>query len=384
MMRWRFATVLVFGLGCQRACATQPTVEAGATDADTDVTQDAGRVKAARVIDAGSDAALTAEQRQAYVAALVEGRKATIAKRWGDAITAFDRALAIVPSDARALSERGYAQLLGGHPEAARHDLERARSACDPKDTKLGAQIEFNLGLACDALADTGVDDQLRGEAVGHYRRSNDLAPSKAAAAKMGGCPASWGAAKTTTFGSREDVEGKLSVPRAEWEELDDPAGVFVHRDPTHTDVLLPIDAGRWAHVAVGATALWHCGATGELAVEKVGPAWKLTYQSHRNSMSAGLCFCADGVVCNASGGAPSEGAKCACADPACPMVCGGSESPEGDHTVTFVDQKSGAGIWHTHVDHAYLNEVTFDVDLSAKRFHATGLGCIADIALPK
>lgn len=383
-MRWRLAMVLVFGLGCQRACSAEPPADAGTSDGGAGVTEEASRAKATRVLDAATDAALTAEQRQAYSAALVEGRKATVAKRWGDATTAFDRALAIIPSDARALSERGYAQLLGGHPEAAKHDFQRARSACDPKDTKLAAQIEFNLGLACDALADTGVDDQLRGEAVGHYRRSNDLAPSKAAAAKMGGCPASWGPAQTATFGSRDDVEAKLSAPRAEWEEQGDPTGVFVHRDPTHTDVLLPIDAGRWAHVVVGSTALWHCGWTGELAVEKVGPAWKLTYQSHRNSMSAGLCFCTDGVACDAPGGAPSGGAKCACADPACPMVCGGAESPEGDHTVTFVDLKTGAGVWHTHVDHAYLGEVTFDVDLSTRRFHATGLGCIADIALPK
>lgn len=382
-MRWRFATALVLCLGCQRACATTPA-DAGAIDASGDVIEETARAKTARVIDAGSDAALTTEQRQAYSAALVEGRKATVAKRWSDAVAAFDRALAIVPSDARALSERGYAQLLGGHPESAKHDFKRARATCDPKDAKLAAQIEFNLGLACDALADMGVDDQLRGEAVGHYRRSNDLAPSKAAASKMGGCPASWGPAKSATFASRSDVEAKLSVSHADWEELDDPGGVWVHREQTGTDVIVPIDAGRWAHVIVGTTALWHCGTLGELTVEKQGPAWKVTYQSHRNSMSDGLCFCSDGVVCDAPGHAPNGAPKCACAEPECPMVCGGSELPEGDHSETFIDQKTGAGIWRTQVDHAYVGEITFDVDLSTRRFHGTGLGCIADIALPK
>ena len=55
-----------------------------------------------------------------------------------------------------------------------------------------------------------------------------------------------------------------------------------------------------------------------------------------------------------------------------------------GDHPEIYLDEKTGAGIWRVQISHEFLKDIRVDVDLSARRFHATGLGCIADIALPR
>ncbi len=119
----------------------------------------------------------------AYVQALARGRSATTGKRWAEAIAAFDDALRAQPNDARALSERGYAELLSGDREKATADFEAARFT---HDRALAAQVWFNLGLASER--DGGVGD----DALLDYWFANRLAPSAAAQAKLGGrevCP---------------------------------------------------------------------------------------------------------------------------------------------------------------------------------------------------
>ncbi len=150
---------------------------------------------------------LTRAQRRAYAAALAEGRSRTKEKNYDAAITAFTRALAILPTDARPLSERGYARYLSGDPPQAKADFDLARVACPSSDAKLAAQIEFNLGLVLDKQADAQKDDQLRKLASGHYRRSDDLFHTKAAQLKSIGCPASWGPIGLATYSTLEPAE---------------------------------------------------------------------------------------------------------------------------------------------------------------------------------
>ena len=115
----------------------------------------------------------------AYVHAIARGRKATLAKNWPEAIAAFDEALANKPRDARALAEKGYAELLAKNFHAALRDLWDASAT---NDAKLGAQIWFNLGLADEAM-------KKEDDALIAFWFANQLAPSKAAAAKVGGRP---------------------------------------------------------------------------------------------------------------------------------------------------------------------------------------------------
>ncbi|MCA9519296.1 MAG: tetratricopeptide repeat protein, partial [Myxococcales bacterium] len=105
--------------------------------------------RSARASDAAGPAPASPGARKAAEAKVGEGRKATKAKRWAEAIAAFDAALAADGSYAPALSGRGYARLLraeGGDLDAARLDFEAALAA-EPKDGKFRAAVMFNLGV---------------------------------------------------------------------------------------------------------------------------------------------------------------------------------------------------------------------------------------------
>lgn len=135
-------------------------------------------------VDAGPKAA-TAEDKKRhadYVDALVRGRKATLAKKWPDAMKAFDDALALRPRDDRALAEKGYAEYLAKDVLGARRDLEAASNATDPT---LASQIWFNLGLLDEAAKDSS-------NALVDFWLADKLHPNLTAQAKIAGksvCP---------------------------------------------------------------------------------------------------------------------------------------------------------------------------------------------------
>jgi len=56
----------------------------------------------------------TPEELREYRQKLEAGRKLARAKKWGEAVTAFEAALAVVPMDSRALSELGWAAFQAG------------------------------------------------------------------------------------------------------------------------------------------------------------------------------------------------------------------------------------------------------------------------------
>jgi hypothetical protein len=149
------------------------------------VPPDTGAPVASASASAGPIKIANAEEKKRfsdYNAALGRGRKATIAKKYADALKAFDEALAIRPGDDRALGEKGYAEFLSGDLRHASRDLEAASNARDPN---LASQIWFNLGLVHEA-------DKATEAALIDFWFADQLHPSLAAQTKIGGrsvCP---------------------------------------------------------------------------------------------------------------------------------------------------------------------------------------------------
>lgn len=107
-----------------------------------------------------------------------QGRKHTKAKRWDDAIAAFDKALALAPDAGRALSGRGYARL--GKKDYAGADADFvAALARAGDDTKFRAAVLFNRGLVAEGRGD-------KTAARAHFQAAHDLQPSAATAKKLG------------------------------------------------------------------------------------------------------------------------------------------------------------------------------------------------------
>lgn len=116
---------------------------------------------------------------------LAAGRKATRAKRYAEAIEAFDEAIRARPADARLRSERGFAYLLDGNARRAKVDFEDAATLTEDRD--LLAQIWFNVGLAGEKL---GTTDEARLAFVVAEHHGSKAATSKLGAGAR--CPATF------------------------------------------------------------------------------------------------------------------------------------------------------------------------------------------------
>jgi hypothetical protein len=120
--------------------------------------------------------AVDGARQASFARAVAEGRKATTAKRYDDAIRAFGEALRAMPDSAAALAERGYAELLGDRLDDAEKDLVKARGLT--RDPALLGPIAFNLGLVREKRKDTE-------GARAAFAQSNDIRRTKAAEAKL-------------------------------------------------------------------------------------------------------------------------------------------------------------------------------------------------------
>ncbi len=110
-----------------------------------------------------------------------EGRKATKAKKYAEAIAAFDAALEAWPYLPKAYSGRGYARLLRAEPgdlAAAKRDFQRALEE-ETGDMKFRAAVHFNLGLLAEKQ---GKPD----EAKAWFRKSHGQNPTDATKKKLG------------------------------------------------------------------------------------------------------------------------------------------------------------------------------------------------------
>jgi Flp pilus assembly protein TadD len=159
------------------------------------------------------------EKAKQYVRGLSRGRKATVAKDYPAAVKHFDEALAAEPGDARALSERGYARLLGGELDAAAKDLEEAAKRAGGAD--LLRQILFNQASLAEKRGDTATADTLRAkrdELTGAKRsKSKDCSLS---VSRPGTQPhvvntfrEAWNEIKTAHFRHWSNPSGTLTTP---------------------------------------------------------------------------------------------------------------------------------------------------------------------------
>ena len=106
-----------------------------------------------------------------YKAALDAGRAAGKARRWADAVAAFERALAVQDGDAAALSELAWATLQVGDAQRSYELAERAIAAATEPNPK--AASHFNAARAAEALGDVA-------RAKAHYEKSLELRPNDA------------------------------------------------------------------------------------------------------------------------------------------------------------------------------------------------------------
>ncbi len=135
--------------------------------------------------DAGTTARLhsprpsyTPEQLREYKKKLQAGRKLARAKKWGEAVAAFEAALAAVPMDSRALSELGWAAFQAGDFDRARQaNADAVRAATDPA---VEAASRYNLGRVAEATGDAD-------GAAREYRASLELRPNDTVAARLDG-----------------------------------------------------------------------------------------------------------------------------------------------------------------------------------------------------
>jgi hypothetical protein len=172
---------LLLLVACKGSHDTAPPADAATT---TTAVQDAGGASTTAAVglakpgDRRPAADKDRAQHARFASAVAAGRKATVAKRYDEAIGAFGDALQAMPDSAAALSERGYAELLAGRLDDAEKDLLKARGLT--RDPALLGPIAFNLGLVREKRKDTS-------GARAAFALSNDIRPTKAAQAKLAG-----------------------------------------------------------------------------------------------------------------------------------------------------------------------------------------------------
>ncbi|WP_438023002.1 tetratricopeptide repeat protein [Sorangium sp. So ce233] len=200
--------------GCRRGESPRPTAEgappAAASSAPAVASASSAAASAAAPAPPSRSAPgarpLTEKEKQAiaaYKAALARGRLATRERRYHAAIQAFNDALALDPTDARALAELGFAHLSDGNSHAAEGNFTAALAGAG--DPELRSQIWFNLGL----LRDKAGDPEAARVA---YANAHALRPSAATRGKLAG--RSMCAVEVRKAG----VEGAVVVPS--WIEL--------------------------------------------------------------------------------------------------------------------------------------------------------------------
>lgn len=152
----------------------------------------AGKPAAAPIAAAGNDAArpitppdrakrpapISPEMRAEYAARLRAGRAHAKGKRWGEAAGDFEKALAAVPMDERALSELGWAAFQAGdHARAEKANADAVRVSSQPA---LKAASLYNLGRVAEARGD-------RERAAALYADSLLLRPNKTVVKRLVG-----------------------------------------------------------------------------------------------------------------------------------------------------------------------------------------------------
>jgi hypothetical protein len=343
---------------------------------------------------------LTAEQRTArasYRAAMARGRKATDAKAYADAITAFDDALKARPNEPHALAERGFAKLLAGTDlDAASADFDHAADAT--RDPKLLGMIWFNRGLADDKLghADAALVD---------YYLANKSFPNKTAAGKVVGkkvCP--------LRVAPPAEISADPPVDAADWLALDKaldvdtpeppktsaearaaifgsadkvalPAAVVVGSYASKAALVVADRAGKLRAVSVAHAMGGRC--SGSVGAEVVSVQGTLVHVRATEQVGGGtteLCHSGsgDGVVAECTGAEGEEPQGTACDDTGTTVrdvvidLATGTRLLVAEQAAPATSDASAVAL-----DDARLVKAT----LAADGLHLSGLGC--DQVLP-
>ncbi|MDC0744885.1 tetratricopeptide repeat protein [Polyangium mundeleinium] len=145
--------------------APAPTASASAAPTGAALGADLPRPKRPKTREAPSP-----EKMRAYRKHLAEGRLLGGKSQWPEAIKEFEKALAVVPGDAPALTELGWAAFKAGELDRAKQSNEEAlRRTTSPK---LQAMAHYNLGRIAEERKDPKA-------ALDHYRKSVALRPNE-------------------------------------------------------------------------------------------------------------------------------------------------------------------------------------------------------------
>lgn len=173
------------------------------------------------ITDAGADAALpsavivtpprdagapTPSARAQALRDLDAGRRLSRAKEWSAALAAFDRALAVMPDDARVLSEVGWAAFQAN--ELTRAEAANARALANANEPLVRAPILYNAGRVAEAR---GRPDAARKA----YRESLALRDNAEVKKRLAGLPVDAGPDEDDDAVARLGCRGSFADIRA-------------------------------------------------------------------------------------------------------------------------------------------------------------------------
>jgi hypothetical protein len=320
-----------------------PGVDATATTASTPskaITPETS-ARAASLFDAAPD------DWAAYWTAMKRGRAATVAKKYSDAIAAFDDAIRAVPRDARARAERGYAKFLSGNNDGAGADFDEAIDLVPASDKILAAQIYFNEGLVADKAGVTAA-------AAGYYRQSYELNPTAAAKSKMSTCPVVVTPFHVDVVADHAAAVARITgTSKPSIEDVDEHFIGVSDVDSEDGWAVVPVKSGIAlfdTRVDITNSAK---GRASDLDAEHKGSEWVVTGQAK----VPGDATCVTDGPCTMT--APVEG---------------------GSHDVYWVDATTGAALWHASYAFSFVGQITLTVE--AGGLHVLGAGC--DVVTPR
>ncbi len=147
------------------ALAPAPTGSGSAAPASSALGAELPRPKRRKTREAPSP-----EKMREYRKHLTEGRLFGGKSQWPEAIKEFDKALAVVPGDAPALTELGWAAFKAGELERAKKSSEEALGRTT--SPKIKAMAHYNLGRIAEERKDPAA-------AIEQYRKSLALRPNE-------------------------------------------------------------------------------------------------------------------------------------------------------------------------------------------------------------
>jgi tetratricopeptide (TPR) repeat protein len=180
MKRWIVVAAIAL-IGCKKSNKEPVTAASGSAPV---VTADAMAV----AIDAPAEPAWELSSKPveldcappaftgSYKASLDAGRAAGKAKKWAEAVAAFEHALDVQKDDPAALSELAWATLQVGDAKRSLELAERAIAAATAPNAQ--AASHFNAARAAEALGDVAA-------AKAHYEKSLELRPNDAIAERL-------------------------------------------------------------------------------------------------------------------------------------------------------------------------------------------------------